>query len=481
MGFTRREFLRTSLRAGLALPALRALPAWAAGAADAGLPDPSRGLRGDSSLGALLRAGGELPPVAPLARRAFDTGVPLALRYPDLSRHFVFEYYPWYANDPFRHWQQDGRHPPFDVASNYMPFLGAYDSRAAAVIEEHARWIAESGAGAVNLSWWGEGSFEDRTTPLVMDVMAAHGIKVTFHLEPYVRDHGQRFARDVLHLLREFGEKRRFDALLLLRDEGGATGPVFKGFRTLLPVQVRDCRGVTRPVRDYTPDDTYRRQFESLRGVLRGDFDHVTLLADTTDGVRAGRAGFDGVAIYDNFVGPDRYAAIAERASREGIVFSLNTNPGNDIIEPRDEGGADDGAPSPPTPPSPTEPDRRELDFSLPGDRERAAVRSKRRISTSLETSLALQTDPALSNDKRGFLLVYVNSFNEWHEGHQFEPMRNAADIRPEEQPFGYHNPQQGDYRLQHLAGLLQGVLRPPAESAGSRRASTAFSLPAQG
>src|SRR5262245_47329969 len=104
MRITRRSFLRTSLSAGLALPAVRALPCLAA-AGDA-LP------RRESSLLALLRAGGSLPPPAPLLRRASVPGTPLALRYPDLARHFVFEYYPWYASDPFRHWQQDGRQPP---------------------------------------------------------------------------------------------------------------------------------------------------------------------------------------------------------------------------------------------------------------------------------------------------------------------------------------------------------------------------------
>jgi len=468
MRSSRREFLRTALGAGLALPAARALPSWAA-AADgigAGFPEPARGLRGDSSVGALLRAGGSLPPPSPLLRPVSAPGAPLVLRYPDLSRHFVFEYYPWYANDPFRHWQQDGRKPPFDIATHHMPLLGAYDSRSAAVIEQHARWIAEAGVGAVNLSWWGRGSFEDRAAPLVMDVMAAHGIKVTFHLEPYTRDHGLRFAEDLLYLLQEFGDKRRFDALLLLRDEGGAMGPLFKGFRTLLPAQVKDCHGVTFPVRDYTPDDEYRRQFDSLRGLLRGEFDHVTLLADTTDARRAQRAGFDGIAIYDNFVGPDRYATIATRASGEGIVFSLNVNPGYDGIEPRVV------EPDSCYSPTPFEPDgREELDFREPADRERATVRAKRRIATAMATTLAIQTDPALSNDKRGFLLVYVNSFNEWHEGHAFEPMRNAGDLRPEEQPFGYHNPEQGDYRLALASQLLGDVLTPPAEDALSRRA----------
>ena len=45
--------------------------------------------------------------------------------------------------------------------------------------------MVEAGVGAINLSWWGRGSFEDQRVPIVMDVMRDHGLKVTFHLEPY--------------------------------------------------------------------------------------------------------------------------------------------------------------------------------------------------------------------------------------------------------------------------------------------------------
>ncbi|SRR5260370_12452637 len=86
----------------------------------------------------------------------------LAKRFPDLPRHFAFEYYPWYAASPYPHWDQDGRHPPVDLASNYMARLGAYDSRSTVVMEQHARWIVESGAGAINVSWWGRDSDVDR-------------------------------------------------------------------------------------------------------------------------------------------------------------------------------------------------------------------------------------------------------------------------------------------------------------------------------
>src|SRR4051812_46775858 len=94
---------------------------------------------------------------APAPAEAFQRR-PLADRYSDLRRHFVFEYYPWYRTDPWEHWPEGGHHPPADFGSNYMPALGLYDSRSTAVMERHARWIADAGVGAIDVSWWGPDS-----------------------------------------------------------------------------------------------------------------------------------------------------------------------------------------------------------------------------------------------------------------------------------------------------------------------------------
>jgi len=61
---------------------------------------------------------------------------------------------------------------------------------------------------------------------------------------------------------------------------------------------------------------------------------------------------------------------------------------------------------------------------------------------------------------KRGFFLAYLNSFNEWHEGHQFEPMKDRAALTPEERAVGYHNPDDGNYRLSVLKRLIGDVVR---------------------
>jgi len=60
-----------------------------------------------------------------------------------------------------------------------------------------------------------------------------------------------------------------------------------------------------------------------------------------------------------------------------------------------------------------------------------------------------------------GFFLVYINSFNERHEGHQFEPMRDLEQLTAEQRAVGYRNPPDGGYRLEALRKLLAEVVSP--------------------
>jgi hypothetical protein len=400
---SRREFLEASLRAGAAAGLASMAPrAWA----------QARG------------------PRSPLA--AFS----------DLPRHFIFEYYPWYGRDPWRHWSDTGRRPPDDLATNYFPRLGPYDSRDRRVLEQHARWIKDSGAGAIDLSWWGPGGFEDRAVHAVMDVMRDHDLKVAFHLEPYAGDRSLRYADDVLYLLREYGDKRGYDALLLLEGADGRSGPVFKGFAMVLPETFTDCDGVLQRDGLYTPDDVWARTNERLRRELRHDFERLTLLADTLDMERARAGQFDGIAVYDNFVPPADYALHARRASERGLLFSFNINAGFDSVEPRQ------AAPGSCYRPQPFAPPAAPVDWSSPVERERAAALGLQRVDDSLEASLRVQTEPGSSNARAGFFLAYVCTFNEWHEGTSFEPMQDAADLTAAQRDLGYHNPEQGDARL---------------------------------
>jgi hypothetical protein len=396
-------------------------------------------------------------PAPPSVVRATPAPLPsLARRFSDLRRHFIFDFYPWYTGPPgYVHWDYLDRHPPLDLSSNYVPRLGPYDSRDRAVLEQQARWIADSGAGAIALSWWGPGDPTDAAVHDIMDVMAAHDIKVTFCQEPYRNDRGRLFARDVFYLLREYGSKRGFDALLLLKDAAGREGPLFKGFSCILPETSTDCHGVTRPVAGFTPDGLWRAQTDAVREALRGEFDHVILLADSLIPDRTVQSGFDGIAIFDNYMDPARYAGYAAGASAAGLVFSFNVNPGFDSILDRDVGPG-----SCYTPPAFAPPAETAIDWTRADERERAALLSQKRIAAAFEATLRVQADPALSNFARGFFLVYINSFNEWHEGHSFEPMKDAAQLTVDDRALGYHNPAEGAYRLAALRALIPPVLQ---------------------
>ncbi|HKT81572.1 MAG TPA: twin-arginine translocation signal domain-containing protein [Vicinamibacterales bacterium] len=381
-------------------------------------------------------------------------GSDLARRFADLPRHFLFEYYAWYGMNPISHWDQDRRRPPIDLASNFMPLLGAYDSASPAVLERHARWMKDAGAGGINVSWWGRGGSVDKLIPSLMDVMAAHDLKVAFHLEPYRADRARSYADDIEYLLTEYGEKRRWDCFLLLANADGRTGPVFKSFRTIVPPTKTDCHGRTSAVADYTKDDEWRRQTDRVRARFTRDFDHVTLLADSLDWGRTKAAGFDGIAVYDNYVRPEAWSAAAIACSDNDLLFSFNVNPGFDGIVQRQV-----AAESCYVPPVIEPESRRVYRWSESGSANDARRASEKRIGESFDRTIALQSHARLTNARRGFLLVYLNSFNEWHEGHQFEPMKDRKLLTADERLVGYHNPDDGGYRMRALTKKLRDVL----------------------
>ena len=111
-------------------------------------------------------------------------GRQLRQRFPDLRNHFIFEYTPGYRTESLAPLESVGSCSALRHCGHGCSGAGRLRSRDTHVLEQHARWIVESGAGAIDVSWWGRGGYEDQSVPLLMDVMRDYGLKVTFHLEP---------------------------------------------------------------------------------------------------------------------------------------------------------------------------------------------------------------------------------------------------------------------------------------------------------
>jgi glycoprotein endo-alpha-1,2-mannosidase len=98
-------------------------------------------------------------------------------------------YYPWYGNAArdggFWHWSQNGRTPPFDLASDFFPSRGAYSSADPQVLTAQMAEMRAAGIGELVASLWGWGSIESRRLPALMVAARRSRLEVAIHLEPY--------------------------------------------------------------------------------------------------------------------------------------------------------------------------------------------------------------------------------------------------------------------------------------------------------
>ena len=169
-----------------------------------------------------------------------------------------------------------------------------------------------------------------------MDVMHDHGLKVTFHLEPYANTRAQSYADDVLYLVREYGDKRRWDAQLVLADADGREGPVFKSFATILPFEVTDCHGQHDAGVPWAPVSTWRDQTDTVREALASRLRSRAAAGRLQrprprPGPRASTAPRSTTATSGHPRGR-RWRALY---TDDELLFSFNINPGFDGIEPR--------------------------------------------------------------------------------------------------------------------------------------------------
>ncbi|MFY1670319.1 hypothetical protein ACN27G_10200 [Plantactinospora sp. WMMB334] len=256
-------------------------------------------LRGSAA--ALLLAAGFAAPTTPAGAAPPGPTTPVAVAAPPQTAEDVhIFYYSWYGNPAhsgsYRHWQQGGHTPPQDVGANFYPTLGAYDSGDPAAVRQHMAWISRAGVGVLVHSWWGQGSFEDNLTPLVLDAAAEHGLEVAWHLEPYAGRTAESTVADITYIHNRYGGHPAFH-----RDSAHGNRSAFYVFESLR-------------ITDWAP-------LEQVKS-------NSIVLAQTTDTTRV--AHFGGMYTYDGIAGATApgWADASAYCAANGLVWSPSVAPG---------------------------------------------------------------------------------------------------------------------------------------------------------
>ncbi|MFI7231660.1 ThuA domain-containing protein [Nonomuraea angiospora] len=202
-------------------------------------------------------------------------------------------YYPWYGSPQvsggWRHWPQGGHTPPDDIGADFYPALGAYDSGDfAGTVAQHMKWIKQSGAGVLVLSWWGRGSYEDNLARGVMDAAAKEGLKVAWHLEPYSGRTAASTVDDIRYINQTYGSH-----------------PAFRNaFYVFESLRITD--------------------WSALSQVNQSN----VVLAQTTDTTKI--ANFNGMYTYDAIAGATApgWQQAADYARQHGLVWAPSVGPG---------------------------------------------------------------------------------------------------------------------------------------------------------
>jgi glycoprotein endo-alpha-1,2-mannosidase len=128
-----------------------------------------------------------------------------------VNKEVLAFYYPWYGNPQvsghYVHWQGvDDMARTIDNATHY-PELGAYDSHDPAVVAQHVGSAVQSGITGFISSWWGPGTFEDHSLPLLLDAARGAHLEITAYFEQVRGTTPTRESAlaDVLYLLNTYG------------------------------------------------------------------------------------------------------------------------------------------------------------------------------------------------------------------------------------------------------------------------------------
>lgn len=308
---------------------------------------------------------------------------------PDPSSRVVAFYYPWYGAPGFGgswvHWDQAGNTPPVDIGSDYYPVLGAYSGIDPAVVAQHMAWLRQAGVGVIATSWWGQGTYEDRAVPLLLDTAERYGIQVAFHIEPYGDRSAATVAADVGYLYRRYGDHPAFFRSTERSRWSDDDRPKGLFFLWSAEQPHEGAPGVTA--------EYWREAVDAVHAMPTGGL----MIADRPDGAWIDGGHFDGLYQY----------------------VTLERNPDFSWARTLPPGGW-------------------YIPSVLPGF-------SATRVGYNASTYTARRNGDTYRNQWAAALstgiepkMVTITSFNEWHEGTQIEPAAGGAQRRDGSRYDGY-------------------------------------------
>jgi len=311
-----------------------------------------------------------LPAAAPAASQE---SVPAEEVYPpvagrEASDRVAAFYYPWYGGpQEWFHWGGEGFGPPQDIRSDYFPQLGPYSSFDPQIVAQHFAWLREARVGVVVTSWWGQGSYEDRAVPLLLDMAERYGLGIAFHIEPYQGRSADSLVSDVRYLYQNYGSHPGF----------------FRTNRTSL----------------WSPDERERGLFFVFAVDSTGSGGQTVEAEYWRDSVAAIHALTEGGIVIANAIVP----TWVDRGEFDGLYNYVQTD--EDFAWSR---GLPPGAWFVPS--------------VIPGfSARRIGYEASTFVSRQDGQTYARQWDSALGTPVEPDM-VAITSFNEWHEGTQIEP-----------------------------------------------------------
>jgi len=118
-------------------------------------------------------------------------------------------YYPWYGipGGPSKRWVHWNPYSPNRDAT-HKPLAGYYDSQDPATVRRHINEAKAAGINGFIVSWWGNGTFEDRSLQVILDVASQEDFLVTVYYED--ANSPTQIISDVNYIIARYGSNTSF-------------------------------------------------------------------------------------------------------------------------------------------------------------------------------------------------------------------------------------------------------------------------------